>query len=118
MLVSSYFFNLLCALYFPVFLSLACTVSAPVSTSVKLGEEARFSCAEEAYLILWTIDNINTDLLGIKPTFKEVDGILRSNLTLTGTVENNNVSIQCWVVYLDAPPLQLPPVFLTVLGKS
>ena len=76
-----------------------------------------FSCAGDAFLIIWTIDEVNTDLLGIKPAVKKVDGILSTNLTLTGSVENNNVSIQCWVYYLSGPPLQMPPVFLTVLGK-
>ena len=102
-----------------LFFSLVLPVIAPVSMSVMIGEEATFFCAGKAFLISWTIDDVDTDFLhDVEPIIKETGGIISSNLTLVGSVENNNASIQCWVIYLYSPPTLLPPVFLTVLGKS
>ena len=84
--------------------------------AVDVGQQVRFSCAGKALFISWTIDNdMNADVLGLKPITEEIDGILRSNLTLPGGVEN--VSVQCILFLPDKPPLFFPSVLVAVSGK-
>ena len=96
------------------------TVIAPVSTTVMLGEEAKFSCAytEDTYMgILWLVNNQSIYPLGIQSTKQPVDGGLASTLTVIGSAQFDNASIQCSLRLSPTvnKPLQL--AFLTVLGK-
>ena len=95
------------------------TVIAPVSTTVMLGEEAKFSCAytEDTYMgILWLVNNQSIYPLGIQSTEQHVDGVVTSTLTVDGSAQYDNASIQCALVSTTVnKPLQL--AFLTVLGK-
>ena len=83
-----------------------------------LGESATFSCAgEDVFTIAWNIDGDSAEDLGFEPTNDVVAKVRMSNLTITGTVEYNNASIQCVMFFLTSPKISLAPVFLTVLGK-
>ena len=93
------------------------TVIAPVSTTVKLGEEAKFSCSGEALIVVWTINDNSIGLLGIQSTEQIVDGVLTSTITVIGSAQYDNASIQCLLYVSFATILPLPPVFLTVLGN-
>ena len=95
-------------------------VVQPKSTSVLLGQSATFSCAGgDVLTIIWTIDDTDVEVLGIVPTNEEHDGVRVSNLTIPGSIENNNVSIHCVIILTsNLTSLILPPVFLTVLGKA
>ena len=95
-----------------------------MSTSVPLGETALFMCAGKAnYGSAWFINGDSYDLLSSKDRGVAVISdnsnypLYQSNLTIPGTVENDNVSIQC--VLVDVSNLELSTVvYLTVLGKS
>ena len=89
----------------------------PNSTSVLFGQDATFSCTGEGLAIVWTLDGTNVDELGIEATNDIINGIRISTLTIIGSVETNNVSIQCVIIRSDSIPVLSEPVFLTVLGK-
>ena len=89
----------------------------PVSTTVLLDEEAKFNCSGEALRIVWTINGIGTDwLIGVHSSKQSVDGVVTSTLTVIGSAQYDNASIQCVLVKLPTNN-GLPPVYLTVLGK-
>ena len=90
----------------------------PPSASVLLGQDATFSCAGEAFAIIWTINDIVVQDLGLEPTDDLVDSVRISNLTITGSLKNNNVSIKCLFIMSDASSKTSPSVLLTLLGKS
>ena len=92
------------------------TVIAPVSTTVLLGEKATFSCSGEVLAVFWTINNISALVLDIHPTVDKVDNVVTSNLSVIGSAQYNNSSIQC-VLVSHLTNLPFPPAFLTVLGK-
>ena len=93
-------------------------VTQPENKSVLLGESTTFLCAgRDVLTIVWTINSINVEDLDINPNTDVVDGVRNSTLTLTGSVENNKVPIQCSIHTSDSLPVLLTPVFLTVLGK-
>ena len=88
-----------------------------------LGEEAKFYCeyTEDTNTtgILWLVNNKSIYLSdGIQHTEQHVDGGLGSTLTVIGSAQYDNASIQC---SLGASPTEnnplLPLAFLTVLGK-
>ena len=91
-------------------------VISPVSTTVLLGEEAKFSCSGETLAIVWTINGTSIGSLGIRPSEETVNGVVTSDLTVIGSAQYDNASIQC--VLVNSPTVTfLPPVSLTVLGK-
>ena len=96
--------------------SIMYTVIPPKSTSVMLGEEAKFSCSGEALAVFWTINGVGIAGLGIDSTEENVNGVLTSTITVTGSAQYDNASILCVLVSLltNNP---LPPVYFTVLGK-
>ena len=67
--------------------------------------------------IFWTIDGSDVGLLGIQPTKQYQDPVLESNLTLIGSAQYDNASIQCLLGVSPTTNRPLPPAFLTVLGK-
>ena len=111
--LSSLFMNffIMCPLW------LLYTVVPPESVSVILGQEAEFVCAGVSIAIGWTINGTSVEDFGASSTDEVVDGVRRSTLTVSGSVENNNASIQCLLIVSASEILPLPPVFLTVLGK-
>ena len=97
--------------------SIMWTVIGPVSKAVLLGEEANFSCTAEALGILWTINGISFVLLGIEPIKQSKDGVLTSTITVNGSAQYDNASIQCVLIISPTTTHPIPPVFLTVLGE-
>ena len=105
----------------------------PMPASVPLGETALFTCAGEGIAPLWTIngqpDNVPASKeRGVNVTYDNEYAhagasvvSLKSNLTIPGTVENDNVSIQCALLLASnavySPVVYSPVVYLTVLGK-
>ena len=94
-----------------------------MSASVPLGEIALFMCAGEAITAYWTVngepDSVQASRdRGIAVYGDNTDPVsYKTNLTIPGTVENDNVSIQC--VLIDGSNLNHSPiVYLTVLGES
>ena len=103
-----------------------------MSASVPLGETALFMCAGKGNALQWiingqyvhpskthgvnvTYDSWNTGAVWYIPT-----GVfaysLKSNLTIRGTRENDNVSIRC-DLFIIPKSSHAPVVYLTVLGK-
>ena len=94
-----------------------------MSASVPLGETALFMCVgEETLTVLWLINGDSENgpssiERGVKVINDDTNApVFKSNLTIPGTVENDNVSIQCFLV-LGATNVFSPIVHLTVLGK-
>ena len=95
-----------------------------MSTSVPLGETALFMCAGKAkYGSVWLINGFSSASLSSKDRGAAVTHdfsnypLYQANLTIPGTVENDNVSIQCGLVDVsNADPSRV--VYLTVLGQS
>ena len=82
-----------------------------------LGETALFICAGDGYGV-WIIDGQYDDdpairKRGVKVTYD----ITNSTLTIPGTMENDNVSIQYFLIGDDVELVYSPVVFLTVVGK-
>ena len=86
------------------------------------GGTALFMCAGNGDILLWAIDG----QLHHVPASKE-RGVqvvydytnfpaLKSNLTIPGTTENDDVSIQC-IIGFASDVVYSPVVFLFVLGK-
>ena len=94
-----------------------CTVIPPVSATVLLGEKATFSCSGQTLAIVWTMNNISLAVLGIQPTEEKKDNVITSTITVTGSAQDNNASIQCVLIVSLSTNLPLSPVFLTVLGQ-
>ena len=95
----------------------------PTSASVPLGETALFMCAGDALASFWTV-NGNSDSVpasierGVEVSEDDSDpSLVRTNLTIPATVENDNVSIQCALVVGLIVEFS-SVVYLTVLGKS
>ena len=94
-----------------------------MSARVSMGETALFMCAGEAVGSYWEVngdpDNVpvNTQR-GVVVNDDNTDpSLYKSTLTIPGTVENDNVSIQC--VLIDGANADFSTVvYLTVLGKS
>ena len=93
-----------------------------MSTSVPLGETALFMCAGEGILLFWTINGQPYDgpankERGVKVMYNNTNPpVWKLNLTIPGTMENDNVSIQC-VLFHPSEVYYSPAVYLTVLGK-
>ena len=95
----------------------------PMSASVLLGETAVFTCAGETDILLWTINGqVQTfpeaaehgvDILFDNTSFPAV----KLNLTIPGTMENDNVSVQCLLILPSNVIVYSSVVFLTVRGK-
>ena len=94
-----------------------------MSASVALGETALFVCAGEAIALIWTINGqiqtvSETTKSGVEILFDNPSSpVLKANLTIPGTMKNDNVSIQCLLVLPSDVIVFSPVVFLTVLGK-
>ena len=102
-----------------LFISLMCVVVSPESTTVLLGEEASFSCSGEALAIIWTINRIGAEHLDVKIEVQTpMQGVFMSTITINGSAQYNNASIQCVLIVSPTTVSLPPPVFLTVLGKS
>ena len=94
-----------------------------MSTGVLLGDTALFMCAGKAVASYWTVNGdpdsvqVNRER-GVAVHDDNTDLLLyKSNLTIPGTVENDNVSIQC--ILYDGSTIDFSTVvYLTVLGKS
>ena len=86
------------------------------------GKKTTFTCAGEDILgISWIVGSTFVDQLddALGQVHVEVeqleDGCYRSNLTITGSAQNDKISVTC--VLLESSGLfPLPPVHLTVLG--
>ena len=81
------------------------------------GEQAKFSCSGEALGVVWTINGISPESLGIDLSQQSVNGVFITTITVIGSAQYDNASIQCVLVVSPTTILTLPPVFLTVLGK-
>ena len=90
----------------------------PESTSVSVGEDATFFCAGYAQVLVWIVDDTAAMFHdGALYRTKLVNGLRESNLTVLGTVENNNASIKCRIV-VNNVVYEAPVVYLTLLGES
>ena len=84
------------------------------------GKKTTFTCAGVDILgISWIVGSTSIDQLDDTLGQVEVeqleDGCFRSNLTIVGSAQNDNIAVTC--VLLDKSGLHsLPPVYLTVLG--
>ena len=93
-----------------------------MSAIVPLGETALFVCVSKGNALSWAINGQLQHVpaskeRGVKVLYDNTSfPVLKSNLTIPGTLENDNLSIQC---VLSFPPdvVHSPVVFLTVLGK-
>ena len=93
-----------------------------MSASAPLGKTALFKCAGEGFGLFWTI-NGQPDAFpaskerGVNVMYEDTNApVFKSSLTIPGTMENDNVSIQCALV-LGSKFVYSPVVFLTVQGK-
>ena len=89
----------------------------PMSASVPRGETALFMCAGEGDAF-WTINGQSSndpasEERGVKVTYQSASN---STLTIPGTMENDDVSIQCLLI-LPSKIVYSPVVFLTVHGR-
>ena len=94
-----------------------------MSVSVSIGETATFMCAGRAAGSFWEVngdpDNVAVNIeRGVVVSDDNTDpSLYKSTLTIPGTVENDNVSIQC--VLINGPNADFSTVvYLTVLGRS
>ena len=93
-----------------------------MSTCALPGEAALFMCAGVGDILLWAINGqlhhvpANKER-GVQVVYDNINlPVLKSNLTIPGTMENDNVSIQC-IIGFAADVAYSPVVFLIVLGK-
>ena len=91
----------------------------PVSTSVSLRETATFHCSGTGQELFWTIDGVNALLYkGAQYRTKIHNNDFRdSKLNVSGTIENNNVPIVCYMT-VNYSLRKSPSVYLTVLGET
>ena len=92
--------------------------AVPESTSVSVGKNGTFYCAAYAQILVWIVDN-TAAMFHDGATYRTtlVDGLRESNLTVVGTVENNNASIVCRIV-VDSVVYDAPVAYMTLLGES
>ena len=91
----------------------------PTSTSVPLRQTAVFLCSGTGLDLYWTVDGVNALLYnGALYRTKIYSNDFRdSKLNVSGTIENNNVSINCHIIVHDSVH-KSPSVYLTILGES
>ena len=93
-----------------------------MSTSVLPGETALFMCAGNGDILLWAVNGQLHHVpaskeRGVQVMYDNINfPVLKSNLTIPGTMENENVSIQC-IIGCASDIVYSPVVFLIVLGK-
>ena len=89
------------------------------STSVPLWETATFLCSGTGQDLFWTIDGVNALLYNRAQYCTKIhsNNFLDSKLSVSGSIENNNVSINCRILVHDSLH-KSPLVYLTVLGES
>ena len=99
-------------------LSNAVFTTFPESTSISIGEDAIFFCAGYGKILLWTVNDVGALFLdGVTYHIKSENGLRRSNLIISGTVDYNKASILCQVV-ADDVVYNAPLAYLTLIGKS
>ena len=113
--------RVMCSFHFETDYSFSDFTIQPMSASVLLGETAKFMCVGEAIHVFWRINGHSESSPASIERGVEVDNdntppVFKSNLTIPGTVVNDNVSIHC-VLVLGAANIFSPDVYLTVLGK-
>ena len=90
----------------------------PTSTSVPLGETATFLCSGTGQDLFWTVDGVNAILYNGADYLTQIDNFFRdSKLSVYGSIENNNVSIDCYIID-QRSVYKAPSAYLTVLGES
>ena len=90
----------------------------PTSTSVLLKGNATFLCSGTGQDLFWTVDGVNALFYNGADYFTNIHNDFRdSKLNVSGTIENNNVPINCYIIGQDSVH-ESPSVYLTVLGES
>ena len=90
----------------------------PASTSVLLGKTATFLCSGTGQDLYWTVDGVYALLYKSAQYRTKIDNYFRdSKLSVFGSIENNNVSIVCYILD-QRSGYRAPTAYLTVLGES
>ena len=91
----------------------------PTSTSVPLRETATFLCSGTGQDLFWTVDGVNALLYNSAQYRTKIhsNNFRDSKLNVSGSIDNNNVSINCYIIVQHSVP-KSPTVYLTVLGES
>ena len=91
----------------------------PTSTSVPLRVTAIFLCSGTGQDLSWTVDGVNALLYNSAQYRTKIhsNNFRESKLSVPGSIENNNVSINCYITVHDSLH-KSPLVYLTVLGES
>ena len=74
----------------------------PVSVTAPVGTSAQFHCAGTGTHLVWEVDGLQDDNLGIKArgitaVTRPSSGTVQSNLTVPATSENNGTTVRCGV---------------------
>ena len=102
----------------------AAILSSPVSQNTTEGSVVTFTCIGIGILFRWIVDGHYDGTAAVKSrgvdivtkTLDEDTNLKESNLTITATIQNNNITIQCYMVgipYSDGPT---NPALLLVQG--
>ena len=102
----------------------AAILSSPVSQNTTEGFLATFTCIGIGILFRWIVDGHYDGTAAVKSrgvdiitkTLNEDTNLKESKLTLPATIQNNNITIQCYMVgipYSDGPS---NPALLLVQG--
>ena len=102
----------------------AAILSSPVSQNTTEGSLATFTCIGIGILFRWIVNGHYDGTAAVKirgvdivtKTLNEDTNLKESNLTIPATIQNNNITIQCYMVgipYSDGPT---NPVLLLVQG--
>ena len=91
----------------------------PTSTSVPLSETATFLCSGTGEELFWTVDGVNALLYNGAEYYTKIhsNDFRDSKLNVSGSIENNNVPIICYII-VHVSLYKSPSAYLTVLGKS
>ena len=102
----------------------AAILSSPISQNTTEGSVVTFTCIGIGILFRWIVDGHYDGTAVVKSrgvdivtkTLDEDTSLKESNLSITATIQNNNITIQCYMVgipYSDGPT---NPALLLVQG--